>query len=143
MIIPDLNLLIYSVNEQSSFHKKAKEWWEGCLNSNETVSLPWVVLLGFLRITTSPRVFSSPLSPVEAWDIMDSWIENSVTYIINPGSNHFQILKTLVLDSGTGGNLTTDAHLAALCIENNGVLYTADNDFKRFPSLKWVNPIKD
>jgi len=143
MILPDLNLLIYSVNDQSSYHEKAKVWWEGCLNSSETVSLPWVVLLGFLRITTSHRIFPNPLKPNEAWNIIELWMERSVTRILNPGPNHFQILRTLMLDNGTGGNLTTDAHLAALCIEYNGVLYTADNDFKRFAPLKWVNPLKD
>jgi len=53
-------------------------------------------------------------------------MERSVTRILNPGPNHFQILRTLMLDNGTGVNLTTDTHLAALCIEYNGVLYTGD-----------------
>jgi len=142
MILPDLNLLIYSVNNQSLYHEKARVWWEDCLNSNEIINLPWVVLLGFLRLTTSSRVFNHPLAQEEAWNIIDSWLERSIVHILNPGPNHFQILRTLMLDNGTGGNLTTDAHLAALCIEYNGVLYTADNDFKRFAPLKWVNPLK-
>ena len=141
MIIPDLNLLIYAINETSGVHDKAKAWWEACLNASEAVGLPWIVLLGFLRLSTSPRVFSRPLLPEQAWEIIDSWMKTRVARIVNPGSNHRQILKTLILDNGTGGNLTTDAHLAAVCLEHNAVLHTADNDFSRFASLTWKNPL--
>lgn len=84
-------------NEASDYHTKAKTWWEGCLNSSGRVGLPWIVLLGFLRLTTSPRVFSNPLSPTQSWEIIDSWMETTVTSILNPGPNHYQIIKTLVL----------------------------------------------
>lgn len=43
---------------------------------------------------------------------------------------------------GTAGDLTTDAHLAALAIERGYVLYSTDCDFARFPDLRWVNPCK-
>jgi hypothetical protein len=43
--------------------------------------------------------------------------------------------------AGRGANLTTDAHLAALCIERGATLHSADNDFARFRRLDWVNPL--
>ena len=141
MIVPDLNLLIYAVNEEAPHHDVARRWWEECMNGEDPVGLPWVILLGFLRLTTSARVFSSPMKPADSWAILESWLEWPITSIINPGPKHAQILKTLVVEHGTGGNLTTDAHLAALCLEHNAVLHTADNDFGRFASLKWVNPL--
>lgn len=143
MIVPDLNLLIYAVNEESPYHGRAKSWWEGKLNSDQRIGLPWVVLLGFLRLTTSPRVFASPLSPRAAWELIDQWFELPQTTILNPGSQHTSILRTLILENGTAGNLTTDAHLAALCIEHRAALHTADNDFSRFASLRWHNPLAD
>ena len=42
---------------------------------------------------------------------------------------------------GTGGNLTTDAHLAALAVEHGCTLYSTDADFGRFSGLDWRNPL--
>ncbi len=42
---------------------------------------------------------------------------------------------------GTAGNLTTDAHLAAIAIEYGCTLYSVDADFARFKGLRWRNPI--
>jgi toxin-antitoxin system PIN domain toxin len=141
MIVPDLNLIIYAVNAQAAAHPKAREWWEARMNGSERIGLPWVVLLGFLRLTTSPRVFASPLSPAESWELVESWLDWPQTTLVNPGPKHAQILKTLVLEHGTAGNLTTDAHLAALCLEHEAKLHTADNDFSRFRALRWHNPL--
>jgi toxin-antitoxin system PIN domain toxin len=141
MIVPDLNLLLYAVNSDCPEHRQSRTFWEGFLNGKETVGIAWIVVLGFLRISTSPRVFSSPLSIRQALEIVDSWIDTPLVRIINPGDHHYEILKILLLESGSGGNLTTDAHLAALCIEKKATLYTADNDFGRFAALRWKNPL--
>ncbi len=42
---------------------------------------------------------------------------------------------------GTAGNLTTDVQLAALAIEYDADMVSNDNDFGRFPGLRWVNPL--
>lgn len=68
MIVPDLNVLIYAVNEESVPHRRAYDWWPSCVNGSETIGLPWLVLLGFLRLTTSQRIFPSPLTPHQAWE---------------------------------------------------------------------------
>lgn len=48
----------------------------------------------------------------------------------------------ILTGTGTAGNLTTDAHLAALAIENGAVLCSTDGgDFSRFRGLRWVNPL--
>ncbi|MEO6873072.1 MAG: PIN domain-containing protein [Chthoniobacterales bacterium] len=38
-------------------------------------------------------------------------------------------------------NLVPDAHLAALAVEHNCTLASADADFARFRGLKWINPL--
>jgi predicted nucleic acid-binding protein len=43
---------------------------------------------------------------------------------------------------GTAGNLTADAHLAALAIEYQAELHSTDADFSRFSGLRWRNPLK-
>jgi hypothetical protein len=57
------------------------------------------------------------------------------------GPKHFSILRELLMAVGTGGNLTSDAHLAALAIEHGAELCSSDYDFGRFPRLKWSNPL--
>jgi predicted nucleic acid-binding protein len=43
--------------------------------------------------------------------------------------------------SGTLGNLTSDAHLAAMALENGADIYSADYDFQRFQGVRHCNPL--
>ena len=141
MIVVDLNLLIYAVNSDSALHKPAAKWLNRSLSGTETVGLAWVVILGFLRITTHPRIFPKPLSADQAMAIAEEWMKHPLTQMIEPQADHFAIIKELLAPLGLAGNLTTDAHLAALTIEHAARLYSADNDFSRFHGLRWVNPL--
>ena len=141
MKIPDLNLLVYAVDRESAEHDRALAWWNGALSGSETVGLAWSVLLGFVRLTTNPRVFRSPLSPEEALDYVDRWLGVGVTTVVEPTSRHAAVLRDLLARSGTGGNLVSDAHLAAIAIEHGAELCSADRDFGRFAGLSWVNPL--
>ena len=141
MKIPDLNLLVYAVDRESTEHDRALAWWNGALSGSETVGLAWSVLLGFVRLTTNPRVFRSPLSPEEALDYVDRWLGVGVTTVVEPTSRHAAVLRDLLARSGTGGNLVSDAHLAAIAIEHGAELCSADRDFGRFAGLSWVNPL--
>jgi predicted nucleic acid-binding protein len=60
---------------------------------------------------------------------------------VTPGERHAEILFDLLLEVGIAGNLTYDAHLAALAIEYQAELVSADTDFGRFPGLRWFNPL--
>ncbi|WPL16197.1 putative ribonuclease VapC33 [Thiorhodovibrio winogradskyi] len=141
MIVVDANLLLYAVNRDLPQHNAARVWWESLLSRNTSVGLAWVVMLAFLRISTHPRIFECPLSIEGASSYVDEWLAVPGVKPIAPGHLHWQILQPLLIQSGTGGNLTTDAHLAALAIEQGGTLYSADNDFKRFSGLIHVNPL--
>lgn len=141
MKILDLNLLIYAINRDSALHERARAWLELVLSGDEAVAFPWVVLLGFLRLTTNPRIFQVPLKPEQAVAVVNEWLEQPAAVALNPGEEHWIILKDLLQESGTAGNLTTDAHLAALAIENGAELCSTDSDFARFPRLRWKNPL--
>lgn len=141
MIIVDVNLLIYAVNEDSAFHRKAKSWLEAAISGTETVGLSWIVLLAFLRLTTRIGLFEKPLNTATAFDLMDAWLQQPSVTVVEPTPRHMRILRDLVLPLGTGGNLTSDAHLAALAVEHGAELCSADNDFGRFPGLRWRNPL--
>jgi uncharacterized protein len=135
----DLNVLLHAINEASPHHGEAKPWLESALSEGESVALPWVVVLGFLRLSTNARVFPRPLSPPQAIEIVDGWLSISNVTTLAPGDGHWSVLRSLIDQSGTAGNLTTDAHLAALSIEHGGVLHSTDTDFARFEGLRWVN----
>lgn len=137
MIIPDLNILLYAADADSSRHEAACSWLVKAVNvGQEELGLPLVVSLGFLRLITNPRVFPSPLSVQEALDWLNSFRAARGVRDIQPGKAHVGILGHLLLVAGTGGNLVTDAHLAALALEHDATLATGDRDFLRFPGVK-------
>ncbi len=103
--------------------------------------MAWVVLLGFLRVATSARVFPRPLTPEQAVGVVDGWLAQPVVRLVAAGEEHWPILKDLLSETGTAGNLVTDAHLAALAIEHGCELCSTDGDFARFARLRWVNPL--
>jgi len=139
--IVDLNLLLYAINRDAPHHARAKVWLERVLTDDEPVGLAWVTLLGFLRLATSARVFPQPLAPEQALAVVDSWVAHPAVTMVHPGDEHWRILRTLLEESGIAGNLTTDAHLAALALEHGAALHSTDADFARFRRLRWVNPL--
>jgi uncharacterized protein len=141
MIVIDVNLLMYAVNQDSPDHHKAKRWLETAVSGTETVGLPWIVLLAFLRLTTRPGVFQKPLSVDAAFDIVGAWLQQASVTVPEPTPRHLQTMRDLIYPLGTGGNLTADAHLAALAIEHGAELCSTDNDFGRFNRLRWRNPL--
>ena len=141
MKLPDVNLFLYAYNADSPHQEAAASWLEETLSGTETVGVSWLVLLAFLRLSTSPQVFSSPMSVLEALDIVDSWLRQPCATVVHPTPRHSAVLRDLLGPLGTGGNLTSDAHLAALAIEHGADLYSCDWDFARFPGLRWVNPL--
>ena len=141
MILLDANLLIYAVNADAPLHRKAKAWLESALSGREAVGFSWNVLLAFLRLTTRPGLFRRPLPVDTAVDLVASWLDQQSAAIVHPGPRHLQILRELLRPLGAGGNLTSDAHLAALAIEHGAELCSSDSDFARFHGLKWRNPL--
>jgi len=137
----DLNILLYAVNRDAVHHPRVRAWWEEALRGSEPVGLAWVVLLGFLRLSTNPRVFAAPLMPEEALAQLDLWMAEPSTVVVAETSEHWTLLRQLLVESGTSGNLTTDAHLASLAISQGATLASCDADFGRFPGLRWENPI--
>jgi toxin-antitoxin system PIN domain toxin len=99
------------------------------------------VILAFLRLTTRTGLFRHCLSADAAFDVTASWLNQPSATIVHPGARHFWILRELLFPLGTAGNLTSDAHLAALAIEHGAELCSCDTDFARFPRLKWRNPL--
>ncbi len=141
MILPDLNLLVYAYNSDAPHHARARDWWEECLSNFEPVALPWVTLLGYVRLMTNRAVLVDPFRLDEALGHLRSWLQRPQVEILQPGPRHLDLLTHLTQKAGTAGNLATDLHLAALAIEVQGELHSNDHDFARFSGLRWVNPL--
>jgi len=140
VLIPDVNVLLCARDETARHHDPARRWVEHSLGGDEPVGFCWAVLMGFVRIATNPRVYAEPLTTDQAFDAVDAWLAPGPATLVEPGRRHLTILRTLLVELGTAGNLTSDAHLAALAIERRATVVSFDNDFSRFPNLRWVDP---
>lgn len=141
MKLVDVNILIYAIHRKTPLHETVRSWWEAALSGDEPVGLAWIALLGFLRLTTNTRAFQKPLVPEEAVQHVETWIAHPNTRFVAETRDHWRILKQLLAETGTAGNLTTDAHLAALAISHGATLVSCDADFGRFRHLRWENPV--
>lgn len=141
MKLPDVNLLIYAIDEGSSQHRAARRWLEAALSGTEEVGFAWAVLVGFVRISTNPRALERAFTAAEAFEYVDEWLDQPVATVVHPSERHAALLRDLLEPLGTAGNLASDAHLAALAIEHGAELCSHDNDFARFEGLRWLDPL--
>ncbi len=142
MIVPDINLLVYAYNKQALRHEPAKAWWEATIGGSTPVGLPWVTSSGFIRIMTHRRILEKPISSEAAIDLVRSWLNQPTVVILEPGPKFTGLFLGYLAKLGTAGDLTTDAQLAALAVENQAELHSNDADFSRFDGLRWRNPLK-
>jgi uncharacterized protein len=140
--LPDVNLFLYAYDSRSPRHAMARDWLAQTLSGAETVGLSWTVLLAFIRLSTRSVVVERPLDASAAIELVQSWLDQPCVTVINPTERHAAVLRELLLPLGTAGNLTTDAHLAALAIEHGALLCSCDTDFARFAGLRWVDPLQ-
>lgn len=119
MIIPGVNVLLNAYNPCSQVHVNCRNWWERTLSGTEVVGLSWITI---------------------AVAHVRNWLKQPSVTIVHPSDMHAEILFSLIEEVGVAGNLTSDAHLAALAMEHRAVLASTDNDFARFKGLRWINP---
>ena len=141
MIVPDLNLLVYAHSAGAPLHEPARRWWEDLVNGTERVGVPWIVASGFVRLLTHPGVLREPATSENAVDLVADWFRSPDVVPLNPGTQHLAIFRSALAAAGVGGNLVTDAHIAALAIEYQAEVHSNDSDFARFPGLRWRNPL--
>jgi toxin-antitoxin system PIN domain toxin len=140
--IVDVNLLVHATMQRMPGHTKARGWMESALAETGTLALGHVALFGYVRVVTNRRVFDPPRSVDGALADVESWLDAGAV-MVTPGPRHLDIAFKLLRARGTAANLTTDVQLAALAIENQAELCSADTDFARFKGLRWVNPLAD
>jgi len=141
MTIVDANLLLYAYDAESPHFRAAKKWFEQLMEGTDIIGIPWATIWAFLRIRTNPRLVAKPQEPLECFRIVREWLSLPGVVALEPGPRHIEILSSLVAEAGARGPLLSDAVMAALAIEQGGVLASTDRDFSRFPNLRWINPL--
>jgi uncharacterized protein len=136
MVIVDANVLLYAVDQASAQHDQSRSWLDAALAGTEAVGLAWIVLLAFIRLGTNPTVFANPMTPDDALKQVEAWLGAPAAVAVNPTPRHATLLRGLLHTSGTGGNLVTDAHLAALAVEHGADIVSYDRDFGRFAGVR-------
>jgi toxin-antitoxin system PIN domain toxin len=141
MLLPDVNVLVYAHRRDLPEHPLHRRWLDGMLGADAAFAMADIVLSGFLRIVTNPRVFANPTPVDVAISFADELraLPNCVTVV--PGPRHWAIFCRLCREAGAKGNLVADAYLAALAIESGSEWITTDRDFSRFSGLRWRHPL--
>lgn len=139
MVIPDVNVLVYAFREDTPYHDQALSWLVSRLGDPmEEIIIPDLVLVGFLRICTNPRIFHEPSTTEEATEFTRSVISQS-TYKTAPALGAEPLLDLLV-ESQSRADLVTDAYIAFVALQLGATVATYDRDFRRFDNLRLVTP---
>ena len=141
MILPDANLLLHALNSDSADHAAARKWWKELLQDGKEVGLCPVVIYAFVRISTHRMAFARPLSVEVAFDHVENWLSFPSVSWIDAAKEDIAMTRQLLQEAGTGGNLVTDAQIAAISLRLGAVIHTADTDFGRFRKVRWKNPL--
>ncbi len=136
MVVVDANVLLYAVDSASAHHERSFAWLERSLAGAEAVGFAWVVLLAFIRVGTNPSILPNAMSVDEATSQVQAWLGAAAAVVVEPTTRHADLLRGLLVETGAAGNLTTDAHLAALAIEHGAELVSYDRDLARFPGVR-------
>lgn len=140
MNLVDVNVLLYATNEDDPRHEACREWLDRSLSAGGPVGFTWLVVLAFLRLSTKPGLFPDPWPVDDAVDLVRRWLDHPGSVVLEPTPRHLDVVAGLLVTVGTGGNLTTDAHLAAIALEHHATVVTYDSDFSRFAGVRWTTP---
>jgi len=141
MILTDVNVLVYAHRADAPDHPTYRQWLEDLINGDQAYGYSDLVLSGFLRVVTHPRVFDPPSDLASAMDFVQIIRSQANAVLVAPGPRHWDIFTHLCETAGVKGNLVPDAYLAALAVESGSEWITTDRDYSRFPGLKWRHPL--
>ncbi len=140
MVLVDANVLLHAINQRAREHNAAAAWMGAALSGGEAMAFAWTVVLAFLRLSTHPAVFPRPLSASQAAEAIEAWLGAPPAIVVEPTRRHLALVRGLLEQAGTAGNLVNDAHLAALALEHGATIVSFDRDFARFEGLALHRP---
>jgi len=142
VLLPDVNVLIYAHIEDSvPEHAQYANWITRLATGPEPFALSVLVLSGFIRVATNPRIFAQPSPLEESLAFVSALVERPTARIVGPGPDHLEIFSRICRQSGATGKLVADAQHGAVAVEHGCTFVTTDSDFSRFPDLRWRHPL--
>ena len=139
MQLPDINVLIYAHRQDAPEHDRYAAWLRALVEAPEPFAVAEIVLAGFLRIVTNPKIFR-PATPMQtALAFCHRLVEWPRAVFVTPSRAHWELFTKMCND--IEGRLVSDAYVAALAIEHGCELITTDSDFARFQGLRWRHPL--
>ena len=141
MVLMDVNALVYAHREDTPEHLAYRQWLESVINGDAAYGYSELVLSGFLRVVTHPRVFEMPSSLSSAVRFVTQIREAHHAVCLAPGPMHWTIFLQCIEQIDAKGNDIPDAYHAALAMEWNCEWVTTDKGFKRFKGLKVRHPL--
>jgi toxin-antitoxin system PIN domain toxin len=142
MILIDVNVLVYAHREDVRDHLAYREWVESVINGNMKYGFSELVLSGFVRIVTHPRIFETPSSLAQALTFANQIRSSGQAICVAPGSKHWEFFLQCAEDINATGNAVADAYHAALAMEWDCQWVTTDKGFRRFKGLSVKHPLK-
>lgn len=134
-------MFVYAFQDVSPGHDEHREWLREATASDEPFGLSELVLSGFVRVVTHPRIFTPPASTDSALAFVSTLRRQPNAVVVTPGPRHWEIFERLCRGASARGGLVADAYLAALAIESGSEWITTDRNFARFPGLRWRHPL--
>lgn len=141
VLLIDVNVLVYAHREDAPRHRKYRDWLEETIHGSEPVGAVDLILSGFLRVVTHPRVFQRPSPLDRALAFVESFRGAPAVVPVAPGDRHWSIFVRMCREADVKGNLVPDAFLAALAVEWGAEWITTDRGYGRFPKLRWRTPL--
>jgi hypothetical protein len=141
MLLPDVNVYLYAMREESPDHGAYREWLEDRLGGVEPVGVSELVLSAFLRIVTNHRVYNEPTALTTAIEFCRVVLDAPAAVPVRPGLRHWPIFLDLCHRSGARANQVPDAYLAALALESGATMITADQGMHRYAGLRVAHPL--
>ncbi len=132
MLMPDVNVLIYSHRSNELHHAFYRSWMEQMADGNEPFGLSSLVAVAFARIVTNSRYAQPPTPLVQALAEIDGLSASPRCRLLVPGPRHWELTAELCRKTGATGKLVGDAQHAAVALEHGCTWVTRDRDFRSF-----------
>lgn len=140
MKLVDANVLLYAGNEDAEHHEASNQWLARALSGVETLIVPWLNVVSYLRVSTNPAYHREPNSLLQSFEFIETVLSAPPVILGEPDGDHLSRMSELLTVTGRGGNLINDAFLGALALQYDATVISFDNDFSRFPGVRWERP---
>ena len=141
METPDVNVLVYAHRTDAVDHDRYRRYLESLVNGQASFGVVDLVLSGFVRVVTHPRIFKTPTPLDQALGFVTALRARPNAVRVSPGARQWGRFTYLVAVTRARGNLVADAYFAAIAIESGNEWITTDRDYARFPGLRWRHPL--